>query len=70
MKTVEEGDIASFVVQDLGLTLAAKTCPDQSQAFERSIMVGRFRRKKSFLLFSERASSRYPKAPQQNVSRK
>ena len=32
--TVEEGDIASFFVKDLGLALAPKMCPDQSQAFK------------------------------------
>ena len=31
---MEEGDIASFVVKELGLTLAPETCPDQSQAFK------------------------------------
>ena len=31
---MEEGDIASFFVEGLGLALAPKTCPDQSQAFE------------------------------------
>ena len=29
-----EGDIASFFVDDLGLALAPKMCPDQSQAFK------------------------------------
>ena len=33
--TVKEGDIASFfLVQDLGLALAPKMCPDQSQTFK------------------------------------
>ena len=33
---MEEGDIASFFVKDLliGLALAPKMCPDQSQAFK------------------------------------
>ena len=31
---MEEGDIASFFAKDLGLALAPKTCPDQSQAFK------------------------------------
>ena len=31
---MEEGDIASFLAKDLGLALAPKTCPDQSQAFK------------------------------------
>ena len=31
---MEEGDIASFLVKDLGLALSPKMCPDQSQAFE------------------------------------
>ena len=31
---VEEGDMASFFVQDLGLALVAKTCPHRPQAFE------------------------------------
>ena len=31
---MEEGDIASFFVEDLGLALAPKRCPDQSQAFK------------------------------------
>ena len=30
----EEGDIASFFVEDLGLALAPKMCLDQSQTFE------------------------------------
>ena len=32
--TVEEGDPAIFVVKDLGLSLAPKMCPDQSQTFK------------------------------------
>ena len=32
--TVEEGDVATFFVQDLGLALAAKTCPHRPQAFK------------------------------------
>ena len=31
---MEEGDTVSFFVKDLGLALAPKTCPDQSQAFK------------------------------------
>ena len=31
---MEEGDIASFFVAGLGLALAPKMCPDQSQAFK------------------------------------
>ena len=31
---MEEGDLASFLVNDLGLVLAPKICPDQSQAFD------------------------------------
>ena len=31
---MEEGDKASFFVKDLGLVLAPKMCPDQSQAFK------------------------------------
>ena len=31
---MEEGDIASFFVENLGLALAPKMCPDQSQAFK------------------------------------
>ena len=33
---MEEGDVlvASFFVKDLGLALAPKMCPDQSQAFK------------------------------------
>ena len=27
-----EGDVASFFVKDLGMALAPKMCPDQSQA--------------------------------------
>ena len=32
---MEEGGIASFVVQDLGLALVAKTCPHPPQAFKK-----------------------------------
>ena len=32
--TVEEGDVASFFVQDLGLALVSKTCPHRPQAFK------------------------------------
>ena len=43
---MEEGDTASFFVKDLGLALAPKMCPDQSQAFKevnnsRAFTVGR-----------------------------
>ena len=31
---MEEGDIASFFVEGLGLPLAPKMCPDQSPAFK------------------------------------
>ena len=31
-----EGDIAIFFVKDLGLALAPKMCPNQSQTFKRS----------------------------------
>ena len=31
---VEDGEIASFFCKDLGLVLAPKLCPDQSQAFK------------------------------------
>ena len=31
---VEEGDIAIFFVKDVGLALAPKMCPDQSQTFK------------------------------------
>ena len=31
---MKEGDTASFFVKDLGLALAPKMCPDQSQAFK------------------------------------
>ena len=37
---------ASFFVKDLGLTLAPKMCPDQSQALKRSKIIRRFRGKK------------------------
>ena len=30
---MEDGDITSFFVDDLGLALAPSMCPDQSQAF-------------------------------------
>ena len=33
---MEEGDIANIIVKDLGLTLAPKMCPDQSQAFKEA----------------------------------
>ena len=36
---MEEGDIGRFFVKDLGLALAPKMCPDQSQAFKRPIIV-------------------------------
>ena len=32
---MEEGDIAIFFAKDLGLALAPKMCPDQSQAFKK-----------------------------------
>ena len=32
--TVEESDTARFFVKDLGLAMAPKMCPDQSQAFK------------------------------------
>ena len=31
---MDEGNIASFLVENLGLALAPKMCPDQSQAFK------------------------------------
>ena len=34
LNTVVEGDMASFFVKDLGLALAAKMCPDQSQTLK------------------------------------
>ena len=69
--TVEAGDIAVFFVKELGLALAPKTCPDQSQAFtevnnNRAFTVGR--KKKSFS--SRRAASRCSKACLHKVSRK
>ena len=44
---MEEGDIASSFVKDLGLALAPKMCPDQLQAFkEVNNSQGIYRRKK------------------------
>ena len=48
---MEEGHIAIFFVEDLGLALAPKMCPDQSQAFKevnnsQAFTVGRKKTKK------------------------
>ena len=68
--TMEEGDMASFFVQDLELALVAKTCPHRSQALKRSIMVSIAVGKQFFFLsFLERADCSYCKARLQNVSR-
>ena len=48
---MEEGYIASFFVKDLGLALAPKMCPDQSQAKEVSNSEAFYRRKKNKLPF-------------------
>ena len=70
--TLEEGDMAFFFVTDLGLALAPKMCPDQSQAFKevndsQAFTVGR---KKMTHFFSGRAASRCSKACLYKVSRK
>ena len=69
---MEEGDIASFFVKDLGLALAPKMCPDQSQAFKevnnsQAFTVGG---KKNEPFFSGRAASRCSKACLYKVQRK
>ena len=52
---------ASCFFQDLGLALAAKTCPHRPHDFKRSILVKRFRRKKSFFLNERRPGTpRHP----------
>ena len=61
--TVEEGDIASFFVKDLGLALAPEMCPDQSQAFKEVNHSQTFTvRRKLITTFSEREASRCSKA--------
>ena len=64
---MEEGDIASFFVQDLliGLTLVAKTCPHQPQAFKKVNNGQAFPQEENtlFSFLSKRVGSRYPKAP-------
>ena len=49
--TVEEGDIASFFVMDLGLALAPKMCLDQSQAFNEVNNRQAFTVRKNYPLF-------------------
>ena len=58
------GGHSQFFVKDLGLALAPKMCPEQSQAFEKVNSSQAFTagRKKNVLLFSGRAASRYSKA--------
>ena len=52
---MKEGDIASFFVKDLGLALAPKMCPDQSQAFKevnnREAFTGRKKKKMAHFFF-------------------
>ena len=50
-RTVEEGDMVTFFLRDVGLALVAKTCPHRPQAFKRSIMVRRFRRKSALNIY-------------------
>ena len=74
---MDEDDIASFFVKDLGPALAPKMCPDQSRAFKevnnsQAFTVGRKKKVPFFfddLFFSGRASSRYSKACLYKVSR-
>ena len=52
---MDDGDIAIFFVKDLGLALAPKMCPDQSQAFKevnnsQAFTVGRKTNDPSFFL--------------------
>ena len=58
---MEEGDTVSFFVKDLGLALAPKTCPDQSQAFKEVNISQAFTAGKKTTFFSERAASRCSK---------
>ena len=50
---MEDGDVTSFFVDDLGLALAPNMCPDQSQAFEEVTTCQAFTtgRKKAPILF-------------------
>ena len=61
--TVAEGDMARFFVKDLGLALAPKMCPDQSQASKMLIRVRRLpQEEKKKAIFSDWAACRCPKA--------
>ena len=64
--------MASFFVKDLGLALALKMCPDQSQAFKVVINSQEFTvgSKQKYPFISERAASRCSKACLYKVSRK
>ena len=61
---MEEGDIASFSIKDLGLALTSKMCPDQSQAFKEvsNSQVFDVGRSKNTSFFFERAAPRFCKA--------
>ena len=70
--TAEEGGIASFFGKVLGLVLAPKMCPHQSQGFKevnisQAFTVGR---RKNAIFFSGRAASRCSKTSLYKVSRK
>ena len=73
MNSGEKGDIAIFfLVKALGLALAPKMCPDQSQAFKEVHIIQVFAvgTKKNTLFSPERAAFRYSKAWLYKVSRK
>ena len=70
--TAEEGDIASFFVKDLGLALAPKMYPDQSQAFKevnnsQAFAIGR---KEWPILFLDEPLPGAPRHVSSKVSRK
>ena len=69
---VEEGNVATFLVQYTGLALAAKTCPHRLQRFKKTKNGQAFSWEESIYisLFVYAAGSRYPKARLENVSRK
>ena len=70
---MKEGGIASFFVKDLGLVLAPKMCPDQSQVFTEVNISQAFPWEENFnfpFLFYKWAASRCSKACFYKVSRK
>ena len=48
---MEEGDIATFFAQDVGLALVVKTCPHRPQAFENVNNGQAFRWENHFFFF-------------------